>query len=67
MVAVLVDVVVDVVRIIKNTPCLHASNWVAEHLGASSRCPRHPFPALMAGVNPGRVPVDTALKSQASQ
>ena len=26
--------------------------WVAEHLGASSRCPRHPFPDLMAGVNP---------------
>ena len=35
---------------------------VAEHLGASSRRPRHPFPALMAGVNPGRVPVNTALK-----
>ena len=28
----------------------HAPNWVAEHLGASSRRPRHPFPALMAGV-----------------
>ena len=27
----------------------HAPNWVAEHLGASSRRPRHPFPALMAG------------------
>ena len=26
-----------------------APNWVAEHLGASSRRPRHPFPALMAG------------------
>ena len=26
----------------------HAPNWVAEHLGASSRRPRHPFPALMA-------------------
>ena len=25
---------------------------MAEHLGASSRSPRHPFPALMAGVNP---------------
>ena len=24
---------------------------VAEHMGASSRRPRHPFPALMAGVN----------------
>ena len=34
---------------------------VAEHLGASSRRPRHPFPALMAGVSPGRVPVHTAL------
>ena len=31
--------------------CLHAANWVAEHLGASSRRPRHPFSALMAGVN----------------
>ena len=36
---------------------------VAEHLGASSRRPRHPFSALMAGVNPGRVPVYTAQKS----
>ena len=34
---------------------------VAEHLGASSRRPRHPFPALMAGETPGRVPVYTAL------
>ena len=25
---------------------------VAEHLGASSRRPRHPFPALMAGGQP---------------
>ena len=33
----------------------HAPNWVAEHLGA--------FPALMAGVTPGRVPVYTALKN----
>ena len=32
------------------------------HLGASSRRPRHPFSALMAGVSPGRVPVHTALK-----
>ena len=30
----------------------YAPNWVAEHLGASSRRPRHPFPALMAGVSP---------------
>ena len=36
---------------------------MAEHLGASSRRPRHPFPALMAGVNHGRVPVYTALKT----
>ena len=35
---------------------------VSEHLGASSRRPRHPFPALMAGVTPGRAPVYTALK-----
>ena len=27
----------------------YAPNWVAEHLGASSRRPRHPFPALMVG------------------
>ena len=27
----------------------YAPNWVAEHLGASSRRHRHPFPALMAG------------------
>ena len=39
-----------------------ATNWVAEHLGASSRRPRHPFSALMAGETPGRVPVYTALK-----
>ena len=44
-------------------PTMHALNWVAEHLGASSRRPRHPFPALMAGETPGRVPVYTALKS----
>ena len=41
----------------------HAPDWVAEHLGASSRRPRHPFPALMTGVTPGRVPVYTAQKS----
>ena len=40
-----------------------ASNWVVEHMGASSRRPRHPFPALMAGETPGRVPVYTALKT----
>ena len=34
---------------------------VAEHLGASSRRPRHHFPALMAGETPGRVPMYTAL------
>ena len=39
----------------------HAPNWVAEHLGTSSRRPRHPFPAQMAEVTPGRVPVYTAL------
>ena len=27
----------------------YAPNWVAEHLGASSQRPRHPFPAQMAG------------------
>ena len=40
-----------------------APNWVAEHLGASSRRPRHPFPALMAGETTGRVPVYTAQRS----
>ena len=39
---------------------------VAERLGASSRRPRHPFPALMAGVNPGRVPVHRALHETCS-
>ena len=47
---------------------LHACIFlrVAEHLGASSRRPRHPFPALMAGETPGREPVHTALKTQDS-
>ena len=36
---------------------------VAERLKASSRRPRHPFPALMAGETPGRAPVYTALKT----
>ena len=45
----------------------YASNWVAEHLGASSRRPRHPFPALMAGATPGRVPVHTAQKKGSHQ
>ena len=39
----------------------HAPNCAGERLGASSRRPRHPFPALMAGETPGRVPVYTAL------
>ena len=61
--------VVCVVRMIHDTASL---SWrvrtmhvirVAEHLGASSRRPRHPFPALMAGEPPGRVPVYTVLKS----
>ena len=49
----------------------HGESWrvrmmhlirVAEHLGASCRRPRHPFPALMAGATHGRVPVYTAQK-----
>ena len=62
--------VVWVVRIINVTGvsvqarACDAPNWVAEHLGASSRRPRHPFPALMAGATPGRVPVYTALKAK---
>ena len=46
---------------------LRAPNWVAEHLGASSRRPRHPFSALMAEGNPGRVPVYTALPAHHEQ
>ena len=42
----------------------YAPNWVAEHLGASSRRPRHPFPALMAGANPGRCTCVHGPKSQ---
>ena len=47
--------VVCVVRMINVTACLSRRVRVmhlirvAEHLGASSRRPRHPFPALMAG------------------
>ena len=47
--------VVCVVQMMKNAPCLArvapemSPNWVAEHLGASSRRPRHPFPTLMVG------------------
>ena len=41
--------------------CLYAANWEAEHLGASSRRPRHPD----GGGTPGRVPVYTAQKRQA--
>ena len=49
------EVVVEVVRMINVTACLSRRVRVmhlirvAEHLGASSRRPRHPFPALMAG------------------
>ena len=62
-------VVVCVVQMIQSTPCLSRvmpTCTVAEHLGASSRRPRHPFSALMAGVNNGRVPVYKALKKDAS-
>ena len=45
----------------------YAPNWVAEHLGASSRRPRHPFTAQMAGATPGRVPVYTAQKLKPSR
>ena len=56
----------EVVVVVVLTVCLtyvsvrqrDAPNWVAEHLGASSR-----RPAVMAGVNPGRVPVYTAPKT----
>ena len=46
---------------------LHAMNWVAGHLQSDSRRPRHPFPALMAGVNPGPVPVHRALPATESE
>ena len=39
---------------------------VAVRLGASSRRPRHPFSALMAGVNPGPVPVHRAPQAHPS-
>ena len=48
-------------------PPMHAPNWVAERLGASSLRPRHPFSALMAEVNPGPVPVHRALPSHLEQ
>ena len=66
---VLVVLVVQMIQSRRVCPgsCLRAANWVAEHLGESSRRPRHPFPALMTGVNPGRVPVHTAVKTQTSQ
>ena len=38
---------------------------MTEHLGASSRCPRHPVPRPDGGGTPGRVPVYTAQKRQA--
>ena len=42
--------------------------WVTERLGASSRRPlATPFSALMAGVNPGPVPVHRALPDQDSR
>ena len=34
---------------------------------SDSRRPGHPFPALVAGVSPGRVPVHTALKRHPSR
>ena len=40
--------------------------WVPGHLRINSRRPRHPFPTLMAGVNPGPVPVHRALPPSAS-
>ena len=46
--------------------CMHRIR-VAEHLGASSRQPRHPFSALMAGVRPGPVPVHRALPRHLEQ
>ena len=43
---------------------MHAPNSVGRTPGSQdSRRPRHPFPALMAGETPGRVPVYTALKT----
>ena len=40
---------------------------VAEHLGVKLPSSRHPFPALMAGVNPGPVPVHRALPTHPEQ
>ena len=41
----------------------YAPNWVAEHLGASSRRSPPPLPRPDGGATPGRVPVYTAQKS----
>ena len=45
----------------------HAPSLGARLPGRNSQRPRHPFPALMAGVNPGPVPVHRALPSTASK
>ena len=68
VVVVVLAVLVLVVQMIKTRGSLSCQApemqliRVAEHLGASSRRPRHPFPALMAGETHGRVPVYTAQK-----
>ena len=72
MVAVIVVVVVVVVVavvVMVRTCRYHCTSMhlvrVAEHLGRrDSRRPRHPFPALMTGVNPRPVPVHRALEAQ---
>ena len=61
--------VVCVVQMIYNTASLSWRVRTMHLIGRQNTweqapgVPANPFPALMAGVNPGRVPVHTALKS----
>ena len=63
---VVVVVVVQTLLFDMNVSPLHANAHAPNSGGRTagsqdSRRPRHPFPALMAGVNPGPVPVHRAL------
>ena len=65
-------VVVVVVQMINgNGVSVQALSYVQpigwQNTWEQARRPRHPFPALMAGVNPGRVPVYTALPAHPEQ
>ena len=75
VVVLVVVLVVVVVVVVVRTLCLydlsvHATQLLAMNSGGrspgsrNSRRPRHPFPAPMAGVNPGPVPVHRALPTR---